>query len=151
MKHVISLGAGVQSSTMALMAAAGEITPMPEFAVFADTLAEPDAVYHWLDWLEKQLPFPVRRVNAGGLLNEALLLRVRNDNTGFYASSHIPAFVLNRDGTTGITPRQCTTDHKIVPIMRELKSQFKQEIATFKKPTGQPLWPCNGLASRLMK
>jgi len=27
---VISLGAGVQSSTMALMAAAGEITPMPD-------------------------------------------------------------------------------------------------------------------------
>jgi len=35
MKHVISLGAGVQSSTMALMAAAGEITPMPDCAIFA--------------------------------------------------------------------------------------------------------------------
>jgi hypothetical protein len=31
MKHYISLGAGVQSSTMALMAAHGEITPMPEY------------------------------------------------------------------------------------------------------------------------
>lgn len=30
--HIISLGAGVQSSVMALMAAAGEITPMPEYA-----------------------------------------------------------------------------------------------------------------------
>lgn len=30
MIHVISLGAGVQSSTMALMAAHGEIEPMPE-------------------------------------------------------------------------------------------------------------------------
>jgi len=35
--HIISLGAGVQSSTMSLMAAAGEITPMPTAAVFADT------------------------------------------------------------------------------------------------------------------
>ena len=34
--EIISLGAGVQSSTMALMAAHGEITPMPDAAVFAD-------------------------------------------------------------------------------------------------------------------
>lgn len=49
--HVISLGAGVQSSTMALMAAKGEITPMPTAAVFADTQDEPQSVYRWLDWL----------------------------------------------------------------------------------------------------
>ena len=42
--HVISLGAGVQSTTMALMAAHGEITPMPDCAIFADTQAEPKVV-----------------------------------------------------------------------------------------------------------
>lgn len=31
--RVISLGAGVQSTTMALMAAHGEITPMPDSAI----------------------------------------------------------------------------------------------------------------------
>ncbi len=62
--QTISLGAGVQSSTMALMAAAGEITPMPDCSVFADTQAEPGSVYKWLDWLEKQLPYPVHRVTA---------------------------------------------------------------------------------------
>ena len=36
-KVVLSLGAGVQSSTLALMAAKGEVTPMPDVAVFADT------------------------------------------------------------------------------------------------------------------
>lgn len=133
MKHVISLGAGVQSSTMALMAAVGEITPMPEFAIFADTMAEPDSVYVWLDWLEKQLPFPVHRVNAGGILSDALLLHVKKDNSGFYSDSHIPAYTLNPDGTTGITPRQCTSNHKIIPILRELKSQFKAEISAFRK------------------
>ena len=35
--RVISLGAGVQSSVMALMAAKGEIGPMPDCAIFADT------------------------------------------------------------------------------------------------------------------
>ncbi len=49
--HVISLGAGVQSTTMALMAAHGEIEPMPDAAIFADTGAEPTAVYEHLDCL----------------------------------------------------------------------------------------------------
>src|SRR5580765_5491306 len=65
--HIISLGAGVQSSTMALMAAHGEITPMPVAAIFADTQGEPASVYKWLDWLEGQLPFPVHRVTKGSL------------------------------------------------------------------------------------
>ena len=38
---VLSLGAGVQSSTLAFMYDLGEIGPMPDFAVFADTMAEP--------------------------------------------------------------------------------------------------------------
>ena len=67
MKHIISLGAGVQSSTMALMAAKGEITPMPDCAIFADTGWEPVRVYEWLDWLETQLPFPLYRVSKGNL------------------------------------------------------------------------------------
>ena len=37
MLEVISLGAGVQSTTMALMAAHGEIEPIPDYAVLADT------------------------------------------------------------------------------------------------------------------
>ena len=52
--QIISLGAGVQSSTMALMAVRGEITPMPDCAIFADTGAEPQYVYEWLNWLEMQ-------------------------------------------------------------------------------------------------
>ena len=51
--HIISLGAGVQSSTVALMAHLGELTPKPEFAVFADTHAEPANVYKHLEFLER--------------------------------------------------------------------------------------------------
>ena len=65
----------MQSSTLALMAAAGEITPMPKCAIFADTQAEPASVYRWLDWLEKQLPFPVHRVTKGNLEADALKMR----------------------------------------------------------------------------
>ena len=65
--RVISLGAGVQSSVMALLAARGEIGPMPDAAIFADTQWEPAAVYEHLGWLESQLPFPVYRVTAGNI------------------------------------------------------------------------------------
>jgi 3'-phosphoadenosine 5'-phosphosulfate sulfotransferase (PAPS reductase)/FAD synthetase len=71
MLNILSLGAGVQSSTMALMAAHGEL-PMPDCAIFADTQWEPKAIYKHLDWLEKQLPFPVHRVTAGSLRDGAI-------------------------------------------------------------------------------
>lgn len=116
--HIISLGAGVQSSTMSLMAACGEITPMPVAAIFADTQAEPASVYRWLDWLEKQLPFPVYRVTAGSLEG-------RLTSHGKGAKSGIPAFVLNPNGTDGFLFRQCTHDFKIAPIRKRQKELLK--------------------------
>ena len=37
MRDVLSLGAGVQPTAVAPMAAHGEIAPMPDLAVFTDT------------------------------------------------------------------------------------------------------------------
>lgn len=124
--HIISLGAGVQSSTMALMAAAGEITPMPHCAIFADTKAEPKAVYKWLDWLEDILPFPVYRVSKGSLEADTLKIRTRKDGLGQWNPSGIPAFIKNSDGSRGITPRQCTHDFKILPIQRKTRELLKE-------------------------
>src|SRR5690606_33579649 len=53
--RVISLGAGVQSTTLILMAARGEFDVMPDCAIFADTQWEPKAVYEHLDWLEREV------------------------------------------------------------------------------------------------
>ena len=119
--HILSLGAGVQSSCLALMAAKGEIGPMPAAAIFADTQAEPPSVYRWLDWLEKQLPFPVHRVTAGSLTERITTTRVNRKNGNIYYSNMIPAFVLNSDGSQGITGRSCTFDFKIQPILKELR------------------------------
>lgn len=116
--HLLSLGAGVQSSTLALMAAAGEVMPMPTAAIFADTQAEPPNVYRWLHWLEKRLPFPVHRVTAGSL-TENMLSTKNNRKTGKpYYSNLLPAFILNGDGTRGQVARHCTSDYKIIPIRR---------------------------------
>lgn len=125
--HIISLGAGVQSSTMALMAACGELTPMPAAAIFADTKAEPASVYNWLDWLETQLPFPVYRVTQGeGLAKDALRVRERKDKMGSWVPSGVPHYSINEDGSNGHGPRQCTAHFKITPIMREARRLMKQ-------------------------
>lgn len=121
MKHIISLGAGVQSSTMALMAAKGELTPMPDCAVFSDTGDEPDEVYRWLAWLEEVLPFPVNRVSHGeGTLGvDACVVRTSEVKKKKYTQYAVPAFLLGVDGRIGLMMRQCTTSHKINPIHRE--------------------------------
>lgn len=124
--HILSLGAGVQSSTMALMAAHGEITPMPVAAIFADTKAEPASVYKWLDWLETKLPFSVHRVTQGeGLAKDALRVRQRKDGKGSWVPSGIPHYSVNRDGSQGHGPRQCTHHFKLAPIMRQARLLMK--------------------------
>src|SRR3990167_5386150 len=106
MLNIISLGAGVQSSTMALMAAHGEITPMPDCAIFADTQQEPMAIYKWLDWLETQLPFPVYRVTKGDL--GADFIKALRDKKG--RCGQPPFFVKNTTATAGVGMlwRKCT-------------------------------------------
>jgi 3'-phosphoadenosine 5'-phosphosulfate sulfotransferase (PAPS reductase)/FAD synthetase len=115
-RHIISLGAGVQSSTMALMAACGEITPMPECAIFADTGREPSAVYRWLDWLEPRLPFRVHRVRQGDL---GAAIGVKPN--GVHAYMPLPAFVQGNDGREALLNRSCTRDFKIRPIRRKVR------------------------------
>lgn len=127
--NVLNLGAGVQSSTLALMAARGEIGPMPDFAVFADTQAEPTNVYEWLDWLETQLPFPVVRVTKGNLTDEILKIRVKeksiySDKPLTYLRTNIPVYGLTPSGE--VKPalgRACTADFKVAPIIKEIRKR----------------------------
>jgi len=116
-KHIISLGAGVQSSTMSLMATHGEITPMPKAAVFADTGGEPRKVYTWLDWLEKQLPFPVYRVDNGNL-KEDIIAAVENKKR----FAGIPFYIKKENSNKpGMLRRQCTSEYKIKPVNKKIR------------------------------
>lgn len=123
--HILSLGGGVQSSTLALMAALGEVTPMPTASVFADTQEEPGEVYAWLDWLEGHLPFPVHRVTRGRLSEAALRPTVHRKTGAKYIRGIIPAFVRNEDGSRGILGRSCTNDYKLVPLYRKIREIVK--------------------------
>jgi 3'-phosphoadenosine 5'-phosphosulfate sulfotransferase (PAPS reductase)/FAD synthetase len=110
--RVISLGAGVQSSVMALMAAKGEITPMPDCAIFADTQFEPESVYEHLEWLEERLPYPVHKVTVGNIKEDAL----KGENPRGKQFVTMPFFT-----ETGLGKRQCTSDYKIDPIRNKTR------------------------------
>jgi hypothetical protein len=109
--QVISLGAGVQSTTMALMAAAGEIKPMPECAIFADTGWEPKAVYDHLERLIAALPFPVHKVSQGNIRTSIM----QNKNTTGQRYAAVPWFT----SSGGMGRRQCTYEYKIKPLERK--------------------------------
>ena len=123
--RLLSLGAGVQSSTLALMAATGALPPI-DGAIFADTQAEPSSVYVWLDWLEAEIarspsPFPVYRVTRGSLAADALVMRTTKDGRKFCNTS-VPYFTRSADGALGrIVHRSCTADYKIKPIIRKAR------------------------------
>lgn len=121
--YVLSLGAGVQSSTVALMARQGQIGPMPDCAIFADTQAEPEDVYAYLAKLENLLPFPVVRVTQGSLEAETLQTWRKKDGQTTVKSS-LPAWVM-ANGESKPLMRKCTADFKVAPIMRHLR-QIRQ-------------------------
>lgn len=127
MIRVLSLGAGVQSSTLALMAAKGEIGPMPDAAIFADTGWEPHKVYEWLDFIESKLPFPLYRVSAGNLRNDVIN---RSNSTGQRFAA-VPFFMRMPNGKEAMGRRQCTAEYKLRPIQRKIV-----EMMGGKRPKG---------------
>jgi len=114
--QVISLGAGVQSSVLCLLAAKGITKPMPDFAIFADTMWEPPEVMEWLEVLKTLVPFPVHVVSGGDLRQETIDA-VKNKSR--VASA--PFFTKGKDGRPAIIRRQCTESFKLVPIKKKIR------------------------------
>lgn len=112
--RVLSLGAGVQSSTLLLMACEGRL-PI-DAAVFADTGWEPAAVYAQLERLEAAAAnagIPLYRVSAGNL---------REDAVRGASSAWLPLHVRNLRGKKALLKRQCTANYKVRPIKRALRA-----------------------------
>ena len=120
----LNLGAGVQSTVLALMADQGEYDlPRPDVAIFADTGWEPPQVYEHLEWLKAELSFEVITVSAGNIREN--LLDGRRPNGRSYLG--IPAHIRNPDGGDAISRRQCTDDYKIRPIQQWLRERLGLE------------------------
>ncbi len=116
MMRILSLGAGVQSTTLALMAAHGEIEPV-DCAIFSDTQSEPKAVYVHLERLIAALPYPVHVVSKGSLRQEIIDASEGKNR----AHGRLPFFLKGPNGSNGMTRRQCTWDYKIDVIRRHIR------------------------------
>jgi hypothetical protein len=111
--RVLSLGAGVQSSTVLLLALHGELDPL-DAAIFADTGWEPRAVYEHLDRLRAECDragLPLHVVSAGNI-------RDTERQKAFYDA---PYYLRNPDGSDGMARRQCTHQLKLLPIRRKVR------------------------------
>ncbi len=117
---VISLGGGVQSSVMALMAGEGALNRPPDCAIFAGTHWEPPSIYTHLDWLSRNMSFPLCMVDNGRSLREdAKALTNHSGNPSFV---DLPVYLKGRNGEgDGIGRRQCTQHYKIAPVRRKIR------------------------------
>lgn len=128
MLNILSLGAGVQSTTVLLMSVYGEL-PKLDAAIFADTQWEPAAVYDHLETLKEVAAgagIPVHTVSAGDIRANNVASKMRADQYkregGRWAA--MPLRTTAPDGSQGMIKRQCTKEYKIEPIERFIRREL---------------------------
>lgn len=119
--RVLSLGAGVQSTALALMAVDGHLPPL-QHAIFADTGWEPAGVYQHLDRLTVELEangVQVHIVSNGDIRADALAEGHR------FAS--MPLHMKGPKGN-GLARRECTSEYKLTPIKRRVRELLGAQV-----------------------
>ena len=115
---VISLGWGVQSWTLAAMAALGEI--QADVAIHADTTWEKAATYafrqQWEPWLQER---GLRVVTVSDEVQA--VTKVTTEQTD------LPAYTNTPNTRGGMLRRQCTHRWKIEPIRRWLREELQHQ------------------------
>jgi hypothetical protein len=137
--RLLSLGAGVQSTTLLLLAAEGRL-PRLDGAIFADTGWEPAAVYEHLDRLEEVIAqpagIPIYRVSTG---------RIQDDVLDPDKQRSLPAHTRDPEtGEDGMLNRRCTQTYKLTPILRQTRLLLG---AATSDPT--PCRYCDGKGERI--
>lgn len=133
--EIISLGWGVQSFTLAAMAAFGDLDA--RIAIHSDTTWERADTYtfakEWTPWLRERgvkvftvLPAENSRLPVFHVRQPA----VAGKNTGLC----IPGFMIDPNGKKGQLRRQCTDRWKIKPL-RQLVSQALKKRGISKRPS----------------
>tara|TARA_R100001230_G_C5659467_1_gene164194 strand:+ start:62 stop:937 length:876 start_codon:yes stop_codon:yes gene_type:complete len=117
--RVLSLGAGVQSSTLLMKIYNGEIAPV-DVAIFADTGNEPQEVYDWFEFLKDKVKDKIKIESVKNNRNTGNIAEDILSPVGFFAS--IPVYTTNKEtGKAGITLRTCTDRYKIRPIGEKIR------------------------------
>lgn len=117
---MLSLGAGVQSTTLALMAEADMFGVKPDVALFADTGWEPPNVYETVEAVAAAVSYPVETVSNGRNLADDTFNGV--NEYGAYTS--IPVYITLPGYGKSMGQRQCTAQYKIRPLERAAKARL---------------------------
>ncbi len=115
MINVLSFGAGVQSTTLLFMSCDG-VLPKLDAAIFADTHAEPQAVYAHLERCKEKAAkagIEIIVASAGNLREDLVAFWGQRRSADGKRHASIPAFIKNPDGSRGMVRRQCTGTYKI--------------------------------------
>lgn len=143
--RVLSLGAGVQSSTLVEMMVAGDL-PWVDAILFADTGDESELTLRHLNYLDDRVArytngrIEVRRLSRGGRLSDRL--RNRASGAGHRNSDRFvtaPFFTLSR-GRAGQGKRQCTREFKIEPLERAQRALLGYPPRTRIPPGSCEVW-----------
>lgn len=119
---VLSLGAGVQSTVLALMVARGELEA--DHIIFADPGNESKATYEHVEWLKVVLAdagCDFRIVSAGNIYKEIMDV-VEGKNVPQRCAP--PFMTKTQKGieiATGPLLRKCTKEYKITPVDSEIR------------------------------
>lgn len=119
--HVLSYGAGTQSTALLLMALKGEINGViPDYIIFSDTGWEPKPVYDWLhkvnDHIKEKYDREIVFSDNGNIRDDIM----NGAETGRRFAS-IPFFTKDKYGNKGMVRRQCTNEYKITPVNKKIR------------------------------
>lgn len=156
--RILNLGAGVQSTTVFLLAHEGLI-PSIDYAIFADTQEEPRAVYDHLAWLRTvPVPVPIILTGTAGRIGDDL---TRGVNTTGQRFASIPAFTApgepNEDYKLALTGckkekigkqrRQCTKEYKTEVVEQIIRRQIMGLKPRQRMPRGTAIIQIFGISA----
>lgn len=135
MRYILSYGGGTQSTALLLLLLTGlKDYPRPEFAVWADTGAEPlfinEYVKYFSGWVKENFDFDIFRIqHKTGLLNHLTNKPSQSKSGNFRISSVPPLYTLDLvTDKIGMLQRQCTSDFKTNPINKFITGKLGRNV-----------------------
>ena len=125
MKNILSLGGGVQSSTIYLMHLKGLIEI--DLAIFADTGNETQKTYEYINYLQIQGRLAGKdniEIVRERDITEDIKTQIEKKEKLIYSP---PFWIRNKDGNHGFLNQQCTDNYKRKPIKKYLRKQFPKQ------------------------
>ena len=117
--NILSLGGGVQSTVLALMACRRELEMHPDYIMFSNTGNESSATYKHMNWLVGEIQksgIEYIEVTGGNIYNDVM--------DSLYAGNSIgqpPFFTKDIEDHQGKLRKKCTSEYKINPMRKKIR------------------------------